>query len=325
DWGCGFVAEGDIQGVAVGVEPLGDNGGPMTPGGVVPTHYPNIEAIWRDIIPVGVNGCGEEMAVDGRGLPRPFASACDSGAVEAFDVMGVVEGGTIMEGNNGLTSLPFTVTLSSLPLVTRTLFYTTVGGTADVDSDYLYRTGSVVVPPNQSEVSWSIPVVNDNVAEETETVVLAVGGRERFWLESTEVVGTILDGDAANQIEVVDWFIWEGHEGATTAWFTVTLTQAAEEVVTVDYLLTEGTATAGEDYEGGYGTITWQIGEQAVLVPVLVYCDYDVESDETVLLLLSGAEGGVLIDNMGVGVIGNDDEEVEPVSWSVYLPGVLKE
>jgi len=63
--------------------PLQDNGGPTF------SHFPLLFSPVVDIIPAGVNGCGNDVTTDQRGFVRPAdadgdgISACDIGAVEA--------------------------------------------------------------------------------------------------------------------------------------------------------------------------------------------------------------------------------------------------
>ncbi|MEP7338915.1 MAG: putative Ig domain-containing protein [Acidobacteriota bacterium] len=93
---------------ALGLGPLADNGGPTK------THLPSAISPARNMIPVGVNGCGSNPATDQRGVPRPQGAKCDIGAVEV-EVDGntapSISAATIARtaGNSGSNSLISTV------------------------------------------------------------------------------------------------------------------------------------------------------------------------------------------------------------------------
>ena len=55
--------------------------------------------------------------------------------------------------------------------------------------------------------------------------------------------------------------VTEGDSGSTDATLTVSLSAASGKTVTVDYATTAGTATAGDDYTAGSGTLTFSPGD----------------------------------------------------------------
>ena len=55
--------------------------------------------------------------------------------------------------------------------------------------------------------------------------------------------------------------VTEGRVGTSSAHFTVTLSAAASQPVTVAYSTSNGTATAGSDYQSASGTATFAVGE----------------------------------------------------------------
>ena len=88
--------------------------------------------------------------------------------------------------------------------------------------------------------------------------------------------------------------------------FTVTLSRALDEQVTVNYVTQSGTAVAGEDYTQVSGTLTFSPGTttQTALVPVTGDQD-DGEEAETMTMTLSGPspEGVRLADLTATGTI----------------------
>lgn len=86
-----------------------------------------------------------------------------------------------------------------------------------------------------------------------------------------------------------------GGNGLFNATFTVSLVQALEETVSVHYETRNGTALAGEDYQPVNGTLTFNPGERAKTVIVVLTADALPEADETFYLGLSNPSGGFII------------------------------
>lgn len=90
--------------------------------------------------------------------------------------------------------------------------------------------------------------------------------------------------------------------------FTVTKTGTTTSSFSVNYATADGTATAGSDYTGTSGTLTFTSVQTSQTVSVATTDDTVVESAETVLLNLSAATGGATIsDPQGVGTITDND------------------
>ena len=105
-----------------------------------------------------------------------------------------------------------------------------------------------------------------------------------------------------------DVSVSEGNSGTKTATFTVTLSPTSTQAVTVGYATANGTATAGSDYVAASGTLTFAAGVSTQTIAVTINGDATVESDETVLVNLSGATNATIGDAQGVGTITNDDQ-----------------
>lgn len=100
----------------------------------------------------------------------------------------------------------------------------------------------------------------------------------------------------------------EGNSGLTPFNFTVTLSAAASNTVTVNYATANGTAIAGSDYTATSGTLTFAAGETTKTVTVNVIGDAFIENDETFTLNLSGATNATIATAAGTGTIINDDQ-----------------
>jgi len=99
----------------------------------------------------------------------------------------------------------------------------------------------------------------------------------------------------------------EGNSGTTIFTFTVKLSVASAQTVSVGFATADKTAVAGADYGATSGTLTFAPGETAKTIKVPVVGDQLLESDETFFVVLSAAVNAVIVDGTGVGTIVNDD------------------
>ena len=96
--------------------------------------------------------------------------------------------------------------------------------------------------------------------------------------------------------------------------FAVTLDRAAPGTVTVDWATADGTATAGQDYTGASGTLSFAAGETSKTVSVALLDDAVDDGGETFTVSLSDPTGGAVIaDGEATGTIENSDPM--PSAW----------
>ena len=114
----------------------------------------------------------------------------------------------------------------------------------------------------------------------------------------------------------------EGDSGTAVLTFTVALSEASAQPVTVGYAdAGSGTATAGVDYAAlAPGTLTFAAGETSRTMDVTVTGDTVVEGDETVVVALSGPVNATIATDSGTGVITDDDNVPVP---ALPLAGLL--
>lgn len=108
-------------------------------------------------------------------------------------------------------------------------------------------------------------------------------------------------------LTIDDIAVNEGDQGTLAAVFTVTLSAAGSEIVTVDYLTSDGTATAGSDYIATAGQVVFQPGQVSRTVTVQIYGDELIEADESFQVWLSNAVNAALGDGVGSATIIDDD------------------
>ena len=121
-------------------------------------------------------------------------------------------------------------------------------------------------------------------------------------------MGTITDDEP--RISISDVTRSEGRKNQTTLFtFTVTLSAAYDQPVTMSFRTVDGTATTGDhDYVAQTGTLTFAPGETTKTITIEVMGDNKRETNETFYLDLFGNSGNsLLVDGRGVGTIQNDD------------------
>jgi hypothetical protein len=101
----------------------------------------------------------------------------------------------------------------------------------------------------------------------------------------------------------------EGNSGTTPFVFTVTLSSASSQTVTVYYHTIDGmsSAHAPSDYTATSGTLTFAPGETSKTIPVQVVGDTVPEGDEYFEVGLGQVQNAVVNDGVGDGWILNDD------------------
>ncbi|MGH2724794.1 MAG: Calx-beta domain-containing protein [Actinomycetota bacterium] len=125
-------------------------------------------------------------------------------------------------------------------------------------------------------------------------------------------------GTSTPSLSISDAQVVEGPaQTSTKATFTVSLSAASAETVTVDFATQPVTATEGVDYRGTSGTKTFSAGTTTQTIDVQVRGDNIVEPDEQFNVVLSNAVGATIADGTGVGTIINDDGGGEGPALSI--------
>jgi Calx-beta domain/FG-GAP-like repeat len=215
---------------------------------------------------------------------------------------------TITEGNTGTRAAGFPVTLSRASGQPVTVNYATADDTATAGSDYQAASGTLTFAPGETSKTISVPVTGDRRAEADESFVVTLSGEINATLANIQGAGRIVDDEP--RIRISDVSKAEGTKGQTTSFtFTVTLSAAYDQAVTMSFRTANGTAkTSDGDYVARTGTLTFAPGETTKTVTITVKGDGKKESDETFYLDLFGNSGNSLFaKSRGVGTILNDD------------------
>src|SRR5207247_470712 len=109
-------------------------------------------------------------------------------------------------------------------------------------------------------------------------------------------------------LSIADTSVVEGNSGETEAIFTVTLSAASAQVISVDYRIADGTASAGADYATTFGGLWFYPGGPLQQqFHVFVHGDTEPEPDEMFLVNLINPVNAGLSRAQAVGTILTDD------------------
>jgi len=214
---------------------------------------------------------------------------------------------TVTEGNTGTVSATFTVTLSSASANTVTVDYATADGTATAPADYQSANGTVTFNPGDLTKTITVLVNGDTLDEPNETFFVNLTNATNGSILDNQGQGTITDNDPTPSLSINDVSAAEGDSGTTSFNFTVSLSAASGQTVTVNYATADNSATAPADYQSTSGTLTFNPGDTAKTITVLVNGDTTFEQTETFFVNLTSPVNASISDAQGMGTITNDD------------------
>ncbi|HYU60825.1 MAG TPA: Calx-beta domain-containing protein [Solirubrobacterales bacterium] len=214
----------------------------------------------------------------------------------------------VTEGDAGQTATSFTVTLNNASSQQVTVGFATSNGSAAAPGDYASSSGTATFAANDTTETVTVQVNGDTMDEPNETFNVDLSNATIFAaIADAQGVGTINDDDPVPSISIDDVAVTEGDAGQTPAAFTVSLTNASSQQVTVDFATSDASASAPGDYASNSGTATFTSGDTSEPVTVQVNGDTIDEADETFNLGLSNPTIATIADNQGVGTITDDD------------------
>jgi len=224
---------------------------------------------------------------------------------------------SITEGQSGTKSLVYTVNLSAVSASTITVQYATSDISAKAGSDYVAASGTLTFAPGEKTKTISVTINGDTDYESDESFALNFSNAVNASIGTASVTGTITNDDTAPAPPLPSLVIGsasaaEGNSGTTPLVYTVTLSAAATNAITVNYSSADGTATAGSDYTSTSGTLTFNPGELTKTITVNITGDTTYEADETVKITIAGAVGATIATATGTGTIVNDDTNPTP-------------
>jgi len=220
---------------------------------------------------------------------------------------------TLAEGNSGVTSFDFTVTLSPASAFPVTVNYATADNTAISGSDYQPTSGSLTFTAGQTTKTVSVLVNGEVTTEPNETFFVNLFNPGNASIGDAQGLGTITNDDANPSITINDPSVVEGNVGNNPNMnFVITLSNPTSITLSVPFSLADNTATVGSDYQTNGGSFTVFPGAITASVSIGIIGDATVEPDETFFMNLGSLAGATIAKSQGVGTIINDDGLATP-------------
>jgi hypothetical protein len=246
------------------------------------------------------------------GDPTPTVTTWDFTA-EALPVLSIGNA-SVVEGNLRTRQMRFTVTASRAYFAPMSVEYTTVAGTATADEDYKTKSGTVTIAAGSTSAVISVDVKGDRKVEAQENFGVKIRNAVNATRWRANGIGTIISDDspasAANttpRASVGSAALVEGDSTRRPLRFAVTLSQASQDEVELDWHTTDGSASSTSDFAEAHGKLTIPARAVSAILMVRVRPDTVDEPNETFTLTLSDPDGVVIHRAVATGTIIDDD------------------
>jgi uncharacterized repeat protein (TIGR01451 family) len=195
-----------------------------------------------------------------------------------------------------------------------TVDYATADGTASAPDDYAAATGTVTFAPGDTTQTLNVIVNGDTLGELYETFRVDLMNPTNVVITDGSGTGTIIPDEPAT-LAIHDLFFLENDPIDPTA---DTMTYLARFIVSrshdvgavsFDFETVAGSATAGEDYVAGNGTVAFADGEVWAFAEVLVVADRLDEADEIFSVRIANPSNATIVDDLAHATIVDDDLE----------------
>lgn len=205
--------------------------------------------------------------------------------------------------------------------------FATVNGTAVSPTDYRGTNGTAQFPVNTRAVKITIPIVDNTIVQSNRTFnfVITTNAQGGVPLGSlTNATVTIVDNDLPGTIQfaATSFSALEGSNAAVK----IVRTGGLASGVTVQFIMSGGTAVAGIDYSNKTQTVTFSAGQtnQVILVPLIT--DPLNVTVRTVNLTLTNATAGATLGvntNAILNILNNPNAGAVPLNGPLFIAGTI--
>jgi hypothetical protein len=181
---CGFTVTGDITNTNPLLGPLTESNGTR------------VHPLLAGSPAIDKGNCVTGITTDQRGFSRPLNGGCDIGAVEWTSLALSIADTSLAEGDSGISTLVFTLTLTEASSLPVTVTVATADGVAQAGSDYVGIIGGLVtIPAGQITGVISVTLNGDTEVEAEETFTVTLSSPVNATLADGSAVGAILNDD----------------------------------------------------------------------------------------------------------------------------------
>jgi chitinase len=238
--------------------------------------------------------------------PNPDAFVVRNGLAAPLPSLAIADTG-LLEGQLGIRQMSFAVTLSAASAMPVTVAFATADGTALAGSDYVAQSGLLTFAAGETRKVIRVTVNGDTAAEANEALNILLSNATGATIADATAVGRINDDDTPPALRISDVTLTEGNAGTSEAVFTIRLSKAWSQAVTVGYATQDGTARAGTDYISETGLVTFAAGQTVKTIAIDVVGDRLAEVTERFSVLLRDPAGATIADGTGVATITDTD------------------
>ncbi|HOW97647.1 MAG TPA: Calx-beta domain-containing protein [Kiritimatiellia bacterium] len=214
------------------------------------------------------------------------------------------------EGTGGTSNFTFKVTMAPTFGAGLAYNYAASNQSAVAGSDFSENRGTnLVFTPGIATQAVTVLVTGDASDESNETFTVNLLQVRNATVAAAQGVGAINDDDPAPSASIADVTVTERDlTQNTNANFVVSLSAASGLIVTMNCATANGTAVAPGDYTNRPSTkLSFNPGESARTVTVVVVGDVMDEDNETFVVNVSGPGNATLADAQGQGTITDND------------------
>ncbi len=299
----------------------------------------------------GINFPSAACATRGDGGPVSCSTTSTGSAtvtiIDSVPPAITINDGSAAEGN-GNNNVNMTVTLDRAfpaggPSVT--VDYAVTGGNAvqgacggntlisgiNYENDFTLAAGTLTFAPTDTSENIVIGICGDSQSGANDTINITLSNPTNATIADGAGVWTINNDDGTPTITISPAVpvITEGAlpSDVVARTFAANLSPAAEQDVTVNYSTLDGTAIAGQDYNGVTGqTVTIAVGNSSANFTINSIGDFLDEDNETLTVQLFGSTGGSVLGSPNSATLTIQDEAGDgPPDLTLNLPVSVNE
>ncbi|SDJ04544.1 Calx-beta domain-containing protein [Frankineae bacterium MT45] len=219
----------------------------------------------------------------------------------------------VLKPTTGTTSVAFTIRLTHPSTNTVTVNWATADGSAIAGRDYTARTGVASFSPGVVSSVVTVTITGNAIASGNRYFDFQLTSASYGTIVRGTAYGTIIDDTPAPLLSVADTATNNSTGTSGSITFTVTLSEASTNIVTVRYRTANGNARAGLEYTAQNGTLSFSPGTTSQVVSVALLGHVPPEQSWYFSLGLSSPTNATVLDGTAYGYITNPDRTAQAV------------